>query len=344
MTDESRTVAQRGSRILYVVDNYSGTTWYRCRVPGLDLAAHGHEVRLKLDIPRDDLEWCDVLVINRLWEGPILAAVQAANAAGKMTVFEIDDDYWCINPTNPAFQYWQQPGALAGLVEVIRACQRVTVSTEQLGKVLRRFHSDVRVLPNMLPDAYWPTEAKPPNMTDDLAIGWAGSPTHYEDLADVTRVIPQLLDEYPKLDVWFAGVAPGHFPAHERLNYLEPVEIEEYAHILYDFDIGIAPLLDNRFNVAKSDLKLLEYSACGLPIVASRVLPYVESIRPGETALIANNPKDWLRHLRALLNDPQLRVRLGATARKWAENRMMSRNYQLWEQAYGIGLHRDGSK
>ena len=336
VTDEDGALMVGGSRILYVVDNFSGTTWYRCRVPGLELAQHGHEVRLRQDIPLEDFEWCDVLVINRLHAPNILAAVEAANRAGKITVFEIDDDYWCINPTNPAYEYWQVPGALEGLVRVIRACKVVTVSTEPLKSVLQRFHSDVRVLPNMIPDRYWPTEAKPPNMTDELVIGWAGSPTHYEDLAEVTRVLPQILDEYPKVEVWFGGVVPGHFPEHDRLRYLTPVDIEEYAHLLYNFDIGIAPLLDNRFNVAKSDLKLLEYSTIGIPAVVSRVKPYEKSVKPGETALLASNPKDWLRNLRMLIEDTPTRVRLGANARAWAESRLMSRNYQRWEKAYGI--------
>lgn len=337
MTDDNGAPMAGGKRILYVADDFSGTTWYRCRVPGLELAGHGHAIRLAEDrVSPEDFQWCDVLVVNRLWKADILAAVEAANRAGKMTVFEIDDDYWCLNTTNPAYEYWRMPGALDGLVKVIRACQRVTVSTEPLKQVLQRFNPDVRVLPNMLPDAYWPTEAKPPNMTDDLVIGWAGSPTHYEDLADVARVVPQLLDEYPKLDVWLAGVLPGDFPEHERLRYLNPVPIEDYAHLLYNFDIGIAPLLDNRFNTAKSDLKLVEYSAIGLPIVASRVLPYEKSVRPGETALLANNPKDWLRHLRALIEDPELRAKLGANARTWSETRLMSGSYRLWEKAYGI--------
>jgi glycosyltransferase involved in cell wall biosynthesis len=336
MADETLPRMTGGSRIFYVVDNYSGSTWYRCRVPGLELALHGHEVRLKPDIPPEDLEWCDVLVINRLGQPHVLEAVEAANRAGKMTVLEIDDDYWCINPTNPAYEYWSTPGELEGLTTVVRACRRVTVSTEPLKRVLERFHSDVRVLPNMIPDPYWPTEAKPPNMTDELVIGWAGSPTHYEDLADVSRVLPQILDQYPKVEVWFGGVYPGHFPEHERLRYLNAVDVEVYAHMLYDFDIGIAPLLDNRFNVAKSDLKLLEYSTIGLSVVVSRVIPYEKSVKPGETALFASNPKDWLRNLRRLIEDPPLRAQLGANARAWAETRLMSRNYQLWEKAYGI--------
>jgi glycosyltransferase involved in cell wall biosynthesis len=328
--------SSRGKNLLYVVDDFSGSTWYRCQVPGRELAEHGHELRLQESVSPEDVEWCDVMVVQRLWRPEILTAVQEANAAGKMTVFDIDDDYWCLNPTNAAAEFWRMPGTLDGLVQVMRACKLVTVSTEPLRRVIERFGCPVTVLRNMLPDAYWPSAAKPPNLTDDLVIGWAGSPTHYEDLAEVTRVLPQLLDQYPKLDVWFAGILPGHFPEHARLNYLPAVSIEDYAHTLYNFDIGIIPLLDNRFNVAKSDLKLLEFSMIGLPTVVSRVVSYEDSVRSGETALFASSAKDWLRQTRKLIVDPDLRATMGAKAREWAETRLMSRNYHLWERAYGI--------
>jgi len=291
----------------------------------------------------EDLDWCDILVIQRLWDERSVEAVENANRAGKMTVFDIDDDYWCINPSNPAYEFWAQPGMLDSLVQVIRACQRVTVSTEPLRRVLERFSSDVRVLPNMIPPAYWPAEGKPAKMTGDLVIGWAGSPTHYEDLHDVIRVIPQLLDRYPEIEVWFAGIQPGYFPDHERLRYLTPVDVEEYAHLLYQFDIAIAPLQGHRFNVAKSDLKLLEYSMIGLPIVASRVAPYENSLKHGETGYFARNPKDWLKYLSMLVEDPERRVRLAAAARAWAETRTMTQNIGLWERAYGIEPMRPAS-
>lgn len=336
MPDATPARSDNPRKILFADASFTGSTWYRCRVPGLALTRRGHEVRLVPKFTSQDVEWCDVLIAENLWSPEVLKLVKEANAAGKMTVFDTDDDYWCINPTNPAFDFWQEPGTLEGLVAVIRECKRVTVSTEPLSRVLKRFAPDVTVVPNMLPPEFWPREAKPLNMNDDLVIGWAGSPTHYEDLHDVVGVIPQILDRYPEVQAWFAGIEPGYFAEHPRLNYLKPVEVEEYAHLLYQFDIGIAPIEDNRFNVAKSDLKLLEYSMIGMPIVASRVGPYEQTLRHGETGLFARNPKDWLKHLSSLIEDSALRARLATEARKWAETRTSDRNVDIWEKAYGI--------
>ena len=74
----------------------------------------------------------------------------------------------------------------------------------------------------------------------------------------------------------------------------------------------------------------------GLPIVASRVAPYERSLKHGETGFFARNPKDWLKHLSNLIENPELRVRLATNARAWAETRTIDRNTGLWERAYGL--------
>jgi len=188
----------------------------------------------------------------------------------------------------------------------------------------------------MLPDDHWPSHSKSVDHDPPIVIGWAGSPSHYPDLAMIEPVLLQLLDAYPNLEVAVAGADPKWFRQHERMLFLDYVEIAEYSDLLAGFDIGVAPLEDTRFNAGKSDLKVLEYSMIGLPVVASKVPSYVGTIRNGETGFLAKNPKDWLRHLRSLIEEAELRTRLGASARAWAVTRTISRNVGLWERAYTV--------
>jgi hypothetical protein len=64
------------------------------------------------------------------------------------------------------------------------------------------------------------------------------------------------------------------------------------------FDLGIAPLVDNAFNRLKSDIKVLEYTAMGLPVVASSVEPYSDA----DQAILCN-PSEWYPTLRTLIQD-----------------------------------------
>jgi glycosyltransferase involved in cell wall biosynthesis len=65
-------------------------------------------------------------------------------------------------------------------------------------------------------------------------------------------------------------------------------------------------------------MKMFEYMASGVPIIASDLPVLQEVLRHGENALIARagDPADWMEKLRGLLADPALRVRLARAAQE----------------------------
>ena len=84
------------------------------------------------------------------------------------------------------------------------------------------------------------------------------------------------------------------------------------------WDVAIAPLEDDAFTSCKSDLKYLDYGALGIPGVFSDVRPYRDTVRHGETGLLAaNDEKAWADALEEIVGDAALRARLaGAPAPK----------------------------
>src|SRR5262249_10142016 len=100
-----------------------------------------------------------------------------------------------------------------------------------------------------------------------------------------------------------------------------------------DFDIWVAPYRPTRFNEAKGPTKGLEAAFLGIPIVASDTEPYRNFVRHGETGLLVRRPGDWATHIRRLLVDPDLRRRMGKTARAQAADHTIDRTALLWEQA-----------
>lgn len=323
--------------VLYLIDVVSASSWYRCNTPGAELARIGHNVRIRDRFNQGDLDWCDVLVLQRLWQPSVLDAIRHVHERGKLTVFDVDDDYWNLLTTNPVYESWQAPGALDALTGVIRACRRVTTTTAPLSDRLLRINRDVRVIPNNLPGDMWPQSPKSLEHEAPLVVGWAGGSSHYTDLREMSAVVPDILARHPQVEVRLVGAHPSWFPKHERIVFADPVPIDEYPELLSGFDIGLAPLADLRFNRSKSDLKFVEYSMIGIPSVASKVPPYSESVRMGQTGFLARNAKDWLRHLRTLIEQPEVRARMGAEARKWAETRVISKQIGLWLDAYELG-------
>ncbi len=333
----SSSSARESRNVFYVCPSSWACGWYRCYVPGVELKRRGHDVRLDTRITPEDVAWADVIVLQRQWDSEVMRAAVSARSQGKMVVYELDDDLWNPHPTNPVYAAWTDARFLAGAEALIRVVDVVTTTTPPLARELRKLNPKVRVLPNMLPAEHWRVIRDRPEGYDTLTIGWAGSTARRLDLNVMRAVIPQILDSHPRVSFLLApGDVADVFPPHPRINVLEPTTIELYPTLLAQFDIGIAPVVDSRFNQAKSDLKFVEYGMLGLPVVASAVECYVHSIKHGENGFLAKNDKDWLKYLRRLIEDVELRDLLGQAARAFAEARTIEKNIWLWEDAYGL--------
>jgi len=74
-------------------------------------------------------------------------------------------------------------------------------------------------------------------------------------------------------------------------------------------DLAIAPLEDNRFNACKSNLRLLEYGACAVPVVCSDVGPYQDPALP--VSRVRNRHREWVGAIREHLADTAARRQAG---------------------------------
>ena len=88
---------------------------------------------------------------------------------------------------------------------------------------------------------------------------------------------------------------------------------DESAEIstLYGFDIGIMPLRDSLFERGKCGYKLIQYMACGLPVVASPVGVNSTIVLQGESGYLASTTDEWVTYLTLLCQDAVLRDKLG---------------------------------
>jgi glycosyltransferase involved in cell wall biosynthesis len=84
-------------------------------------------------------------------------------------------------------------------------------------------------------------------------------------------------------------------------------------------DVGISWVPDDQWSRGKCGLKVLQYMAAGLPVVANPVGVQADLVRNGETGLLARTPAEWVEALRLLAGDPGLRRRLGEAGRRRVE-------------------------
>jgi hypothetical protein len=116
----------------------------------------------------------------------------------------------------------------------------------------------------------------------------------------------------------------------ERCVWNEATEATEIAAA----DVGIGWVPDDPWSRGKCGLKVLQYQAAGLPVVANAVGVQANVVRDGETGFCATTTEEWVNAVRTLASDAALRARLGAAGRKQVEERFsVEAGGKLWLEA-----------
>jgi glycosyltransferase involved in cell wall biosynthesis len=290
---------------------------------------------------RDTTPYAAVLVqrdiLPRAVVGPFLAA---AAARGIRVVAEVDDDFFTESGRQRLARAEYDPDRLASIDALVRGADTVVVSTEELAEVVRPIARSVAVVRNALDPELWTPASLPaadPAATDlppdEHRVLYMGTLTHAADLELLRDVFTDLTatDGTPvRLEVigitddttadWYrtVEVPDGHYPA--------------FARWLVDhrtrWRAGVAPLRDEEFNRAKSDLKALEYTALGLPAVVSDRPSYRAASEHGVVA-VPDDPTAWRAAVVAAVD----RGHADAEAVRWvAAERTLGRDDGAWRR------------
>ncbi|MEO8453813.1 MAG: glycosyltransferase family 4 protein [Sphingomicrobium sp.] len=148
-----------------------------------------------------------------------------------------------------------------------------------------------------------------------VTIGWTGTFSSRQYL-DLLREVLQKLAGEQRFRLRVIGNFDYELPGVELevVRWTAEREIEDLQAI----DIGLYPLPADEWVSGKSGLKAIQYMMMGLPCVATDVGTTPLIIRDGENGLLVRTEDEWLDALRRLLDDPELRRRLGEAARREA--------------------------
>lgn len=217
------------------------------------------------------------------------------------------------------------------LKTALKLADKVIVSTKYLANQYRDLTTDITVIPNFISEQVWPMHHSKPTSNPRLRIGWAGGGQHRADLAWLTPVVEATKNHVQWV---FFGDKPAQVPT-KWIEYHPPVTFTEYHQVMpsLDLDIGIAPLLDNPFNHAKSNLKLLEYGALGLAVICSDITPYKST----PAIRLNNNPNEWIACIKELCQVPDKVKEHGKNMSEWVVNNyILERNLDHWKSALGL--------
>lgn len=326
-----------GKVMLGAASKTDACRWYRMAVPmnaiNDDRLVWAEDFNDAAGVTRlrwDALFSLDALIFQRPVSDSVLAVAEAlVNKAGSRprVVVELDDDLWSIPTHNPAYAYYRDAGRLKNLSRMVAIADRVIVSTSHLADAVRSHAHprEVVVVPNTLPSDFpWATGAP------DRRVVFSGGATHGRDVEHAFRSIRTILKP---------DRISAHVIGHDHTSVLKGATFHPWSKDVslhyqrltkFSGSLGLAPLKLDTFNLAKSNIRLLEYAACGLISLATPYGPYEESpaVGVGENEL-------WKHVVRRVLALPDATKReLQRIQQAWANKFVITDHVDQWKDAW----------
>lgn len=227
-------------------------------------------------------------------------------------------------------------GALAAQAEqwlVTHADAVLVVSSElkrhALGLGCRS--DQVHVIPNGVNSALFNTRKNSAGRLAHLngapVLGFVGGLRPWHGVEILPKLLARLKREHQGIHLVIAGDGPlrGELEHEFKKRSLETnvtftglLLHEEIPDVIRRFDIALAPYPALEHEFYFSPLKLFEYMACGIPVIASRVGQIADVIAHGKTGLMytPGNLEQLAGHCSQLLRNPDRGRSLGAAAAK----------------------------
>ena len=254
-------------------------------------------------IEKETLPWLPAWVEKMLLPGAVPYVLDYDDA-----VFHYYDEHR--NPIVKAVLASKHPALMRGAALVVAGNEYLADFARQAGA------PHVEVVPTVIDMERYP--ASRTKWVDDNAppcVGWIGQRATASFLTPYASLFKLLLSDGLArfaaigIDAVALGLPMASIP------WTEQTEVASIA----GFDIGIMPLLDGSFERGKCGYKLIQYMACGLPVVASPVGVNRQIVAHGVNGFLAETPAQWEQALRTLLADAGLRQRMGEAGRQKVE-------------------------
>ena len=273
------------------------------------------------------LRGANVIVQRRLlagWQRSLL------RRAVRRLLFDFDDAVFLRD--SYAAQGLHDPRRLRRFIGMIRAADAVIAGNSFLAEQAARWVNGqlVQVIPTCVEPKHYPVaqprqSSEPGGIswerdgvsTPTIELVWVGSSSTLQGLQAIAPLLEEIGRQVPGVRLKLLCdrfLTLRHLPVLPVL-WTEANEAEEIARA----DIGISWLPDDAWSRGKCGLKILQYLAAGLPVIANPVGIQTELVRHGETGFLARTPAQWIEAVRQLASDAELRRRMGQAGRRLVE-------------------------
>ncbi|QNI95400.1 putative alpha-glycosyltransferase/ family 4 [Synechococcus sp. A15-127] len=329
--------------LLLASDDLPQCFLYRVDQKRQQLEALGCEVRVVLQDALADqswseaLLWADALIVCRLpATASVLGAMAAASHAGIPSWYDLDD--LVVDPDHGIPPLASYGGTITPLqhrllqldvplfAAAMRACDGAIVSTGSLADRWRQLNpgQPVLQLANLIPPDLQAAQRLPRRSPRSPRLVVAsGTSAHKQIWIEVLApALAKLLCRHPQLQLDLLGelqLPLVLLPFAERIRCHPFSDYATYVQRLGVADIGLAALEPGLHTDAKSAIRWMEFSLCGLASVLSPTATFTELLEDGVHARFARGTEQWLEAVEQLLADPAARRALAKRAQQHAQ-------------------------
>ncbi len=254
----------------------------------------------------------DIVVIHRQ-AYPIGGAFfeRILSRMNKPIIFDFDDAIFLSDTCKSNFfaEAFKNPQKTS---QIIALSSAVIAGNSYLAAFASQYNRNVSIIPTPVDENTYVPVQKPHQET--VVIGWMGSVTTSLFLTAIRTVLIKLVNTYPHVRCTIVG---GEFEVPGVASITsKPWSLEGELSLLQSFDIGIMPMPDNDWTKGKCGFKALLYMSVAIPCVCSPVGFNNVIITEGQNGLFARDEKEWFDKLALLIENKELRQRLGSAGRK----------------------------
>lgn len=338
--------------VLFCSLSVSPQAWYRCGLPAnaLELDWLGYEnyqppnvgqsVGGNIDVHKmgKKLQDYDIVVGQMVRGDDWEKFIKEWQATGKKFVYEVDDFVHGVRRTKG------HRNASAFNKDIVKKHQKcmemadaMICSTDYLSEQYTKYNENQFVCKNSLDT--WRYQVERPKHKNKIVVGWAGGTGHDSSIVEALRGLVNFMKVEPNAEFWtfgyeYYGAIAKLFP--DRTKLVPWTLLENYPYAIASFDIALAPGHESKYIMSKSDLRWLESSAVGVPVIGDDRIYH--EIEDGKTGLYARTGEEYYDHLLYFSNPDygeSRRNMIGSAAQDYVRaNRDIAVGSEQWRQAF----------
>lgn len=238
--------------------------------------------------------------------------------SGVPIIFDFDDSIFMtdVSDANKRFAWAKFSGKTA---DICKYSKSITVGNSFLAEYARKYNDNVYIVPTSIDTSRYQPREKTNKENKRTVIGWTGSSTSQYHLEAFEPVLAELIKNRSE-DIEIRVIS-NREPSFQKIPYTwrtwsAETEVEEISEI----DVGIMPTPDDEWSRGKCALKALQYMSLEIPAICTDMGANRDVINHGENGFLAKTSEQWLSYFEILIDDMDLRLKLGKKARETVVN------------------------